>query len=353
MSSTRPGIRRAAGRARRLVRLAGLTALVAVSLAACGSGEGGASSGSAAASGGASGGGSGACSGCDTMIFGHPSETAGDVPLYVAQAQGFFAKNKINLKSMILPSAATMLVGLGKTYDFVPNFTPAEIVSYKQGLPITVISGSSTDTPQNASVGIVVRADEHITKLSQLVGKTVGCGSITGNLYEGFAADLAEHGINPTSVHGVTTDNASQLAQLKAGKLDAVVPNQPVLAEMLAAGMVALGDPMSAVGTPAYLSNYVANKTWATSHVDLIKRFRKSLDEAIVWMKAHPAGTQAVIEKQLDLTSSVAADVMKNLPGFSTAYPQEAVTEWQAALKKINGSNNSVTWADLTAGVFS
>jgi NitT/TauT family transport system substrate-binding protein len=329
---------------------AGAAALAALALAACSSGGGEGtpvSTASAAASS------SGSCSGCDTLIFGHPSETAGDVPLYVAQAEGIFAKNKINLVSKQLPSSATLLVGLGKTYDFVPNFTPAEVVSYKQGLPITVISGSSTDTPQTGSVGILVRPDEHITKLSQLVGKNVGCGSITGNLYQGFAADLIENGVQPSSVHGVTADNASQLALLKAGKLDAVVANQPVLAKMLAAGMVNLGDPMTAVGNPAYLSNYVANTTWAKAHADLLKRFRTSLDEAITWMNANPSGTQKIIEQTLGLTSSVGASVMKNLPSFSSEYPQAAVEQWQAALKKINGTNNSVTWQQLTAGLLS
>jgi NitT/TauT family transport system substrate-binding protein len=334
-------------RGARLGTAAGAAALAALALAACSSGGEGTPVSTASASASSS----GACSGCDTLIFGHPSETAGDVPLYVAEAKGFFTKNKINLESKQLPSSATLLVGLGKSYDFVPNFTPAELVSYKQGLPITVISGSSTDTPANGSVGILVRPDEHITSLKQLVGKNVGCGSITGNLYQGFSADLIDHGIQPTSVHGVTADNASQLAQLKAGKLDAVVANQPVLAEMLEAGMVNLGDPMTAVGNPAYLSNYVANTSWAKAHTDLLNRFRESLDEAVAWMKANPAGTQTILQNTLGLTDSVSTSVMKNLPSFGTAYPPAAVAQWQAALKKINGSSNSVTWDQLTAGL--
>lgn len=338
-------------RGARLGTMAGAAALAALAVAACSSGGEGTPAANTAAT--ASSSASGACSGCDTLIFGHPSETAGDVPLYVAEDEGIFAKNKINLQSMQLPSSATLLVGLGKSYDFVPNFTPAELVTLKQGLPITVISGSSTDTPADGSVGILVRPDEHITSLKQLVGKNVGCGSITGNLYQGFSADLIEHGIQPSSVHGVTTDNAAQLAQLKAGKLDAVVANQPVLAEMLAAGMQNLGDPMTAVGNPAYLSNYVANTAWAKAHAALLQRFRTSLQEAITWMNANPAGTQKIIEQTLGLSDSIGSAVMKNLPSFSADYPSAAVAQWQAALKKINGSNNSVTWNQLTAGLLS
>jgi taurine transport system substrate-binding protein len=148
---------------------------------------------------------------------------------------------------------------------------------------------------------LVVRADKHIDKPQDLVGKTMAApfGSTTHYM---TIAYLRSAGVDPTSVKLLDMAPNDAVAAWLRGDIDAAYVWEPALNKMVTNGGKILMDSgsMAKDGYPTWDIGVVMDD-FATQHPDLVTKFVKSECAAIDYWLTKPEQTAAIIAKELKL----------------------------------------------------
>lgn len=297
------------------------------------------------------GGGSGPnANGTFTITLGSVTPTANTINIFVAQQEGFLARNHLNLNFKLLSDSLTVMSGLGKSYEMAFGFLPQEIIARGQGIDLTLAAGAAYDDAAHPGSGLVVPAGSSIRSLPALAGRSVGCVGLTDDLYEGFQYELYKDGIDPAKVKGIAVPSAAQQAELTASKISAAVGTYPYITEMLKAGMKDLGDPLQAVGSTVLLTNIVTTTSFAASHPKQMAELRTALNETDAWIPAHESQVIPILVKWTG--QSEAAVKAAPLPGYSTTFTPAEFNQWITVLKTVVPNfHSTVTYQQLSAGM--
>jgi NitT/TauT family transport system substrate-binding protein len=292
------GVRRAA----RGIAAVALMGVLSLGAAACGSSDDSSDTGSTPASTG-----SATTSGeaAQLRIGYNPNPT--NTTIIVADKQGFFKKNGLDVKLTPLEAAAAQMPALGKQFDLLTTTSYDVVRGKAQNLNPVVVQGETMEKPGLESSVLVVPKD--ITSVEQLKGKKIAVPSLAGGLYGSVVMQLAKAGIGPNDVKFIQVPFPNMLDQLKAGRVDAAVTIVPFDGQMLAEGFTKLPDPILAVtgNKETMTAGWAADADWAADNQATIDKFKKAQEEALAWMKAHPDEAKQLLVTEFHLPQ-VAAD---------------------------------------------
>jgi NitT/TauT family transport system substrate-binding protein len=209
---------------------------------------------------------------------------------YVAQAQGFFAKEHLHVKFISMPNGLQTELGTtAGSIDFGFSSATDSIEAAAQHAPIHAIwsYGTKLDTQCIGAPGIKSPAD--------LIGKPVGS---TGT--DGFSITLLQACLEPAGVHldqvkPVKMTRAAFVPSMVAGKIDAAVfhaDDAYVITHQLKGASVLESEYQSMpdwwYGGVAMLDSY------GKAHHDVVVRFLKAMMMADRWMN-DPANNSALV----------------------------------------------------------
>ena len=217
------------------------------------------------------------------------------LPLYVAQAQGYFADAGLAPKivdcigghrclQLVLEGGAD----IATTADSPVMFRSFERDDY-------VVIGTFVTT--SADVKLVGRRSAGIGGPDQLRGKKIGV--VPGSSSQFFLdAYLLWHAIDPDSVDQVALQPDEMAAAMRAGKVAAVAAWEPVAFDT----MVALkGDatvlPNAGVYTLSF--NLVAQRRLAGARDPELVKLLRGVARAEAFIRQHPAESQAILRQRL------------------------------------------------------
>ncbi|HZO37244.1 MAG TPA: ABC transporter substrate-binding protein [Solirubrobacteraceae bacterium] len=252
------------------------------------------------------------------------------MPVFVADKKGLFTRNGLKVKLTGSPNLGTFAPALNRQYDIVFASSVDAIVAAGRGLNVVAFSGLSMETTKAKGLHLILGKDSGLTSASQLKGKTIGVPTLSGTLYVSTLAALLRAGVNPKDVTFREVPFPQQLDQLNAGRIDATAVAEPFAAQQRAAGNKSLGDPFLAVASPARSTMWITNKGWAAKNADAIARWRKTMGEAIAYIRAHPAEVRTIFEKALKLPAGATSH--SPLPSFQTKLTAAQLRPWVTAL---------------------
>ena len=273
------------------------------------------------------------------------NNTSSSLPAVVADKQGFFEKHGLEAELTVVNDISKVAPALGKQFDIGFGVQPSLIRAASQGLPIALVSGNAKTSDAKPDYVVMAKADSGIKGAKDLVGKNLGAPTLAGNVHQATLYWLKQEGVDPKSVTSVQTPNASMIDQLNAGLIDAAEMQQPFVKLAQDAGMVVVGNPLSAVGDPAYMSSWQAQRGWAEKNLDTIGKYKAALDEAIEWMASNEEATQKILAEHTGLSLDLLAG--SPMPEFSTESPDEAVEQWDPVLREVGDFTADVDYADL------
>jgi len=210
---------------------------------------------------------------------------------YVAQQQGFFAKEKLNVHFISMPNGLQTELGTtAGSIDFGFSSSTDSIEAAAQGAPIHAIwsYGTKLDTECIGAPGI--------TNARQLVGQPVGS---TGS--DGFSITLLQACLEPAGVHlsqvrQIDMTRAEFVPAMTAGKIKAAVfhaDDAYVITHQLKGATVLQAEyksrPQWWYGGVAVLDSF------AKSHKSVVERFLTAMMMADRWMN-NPANDKALID---------------------------------------------------------
>ena len=227
------------------------------------------------------------------------SITIGDMPIegsaliYIAEDQGFFKQNGLNVTIRDYDTGVAAINGLLNGDVDIANVAEYPLV----GLAFKKERIQAVGCIDKSKIEYIVgRKDHGIENISDLTGKKIGLPRGTlPEFYLGRFLDL--HGM---SIRDVTLINIPQLQTADAianGSVDAVVTREPYLSRIMEQhpnGTIS----WSVQSSQAVYSILICRNDWIKQHPDLVNRFLNSLAEADEYIVLHPDEAKALLQKR-------------------------------------------------------
>ncbi len=201
----------------------------------------------------------------------------------VARDEGIFAKHGldadvtlIGINTNIPPAIVSDSIQIGG-----PT-APVFLQAVSGGLDLVAVAGASVMDPAvSTSVAAVARTGVSIKSAKDFIGKKVGAPGIGAFLQVLFSKWLIDHGVDPKQVNFVEVTFPTMNDALKSGAVDAVVTAEPFITRIEKAGNGQVVTRYVAdLGRTDPIISYVATRSFAEQHPDVIKAFRESIAEA-------------------------------------------------------------------------
>ena len=239
--------------------------------------------------------------------------------ILIAQDQGFFANNGLEVIHKIYPSGVAALDGLlGGEIDLATGSEFAfvnQILAQQDVYTIAAISRSSIEY-------LVARLDRGIHSLSDLEGKTIGVP--LGSRPE-FALDRFFYfqGIDSSQVTLIHVPVNQSVDALVRGEVDAVAAWHPYIDQIEAS----MGDEVISWSVQEDQPSYtllMGRARWTQENRELIAQFLQSLVEVEGYLAENPEEARASLQKKLDYSDDYMDSVWPNY-SFSVMLDQALV----------------------------
>jgi NitT/TauT family transport system substrate-binding protein len=217
--------------------------------------------------------------------------------VYVAEDQGYFKKNGLNVTLKKYDSGGAAVPALLKNETDLALASEFVVVNniFKKGDVRTL---GSIDKFENMFV--IARKDRGIDKITDLRNRTVGVPEGTiADFYLGRYLNLHNMKLFDATFINIRPDHSEEA--LAAGEVDAVVTWHPYLDRI----SDRYDDQL--VMWPIQSSqltywNAVSRTDWVDSHQDAINRFLQSIAQAAEFATNHPQETKNIVQNELNYT---------------------------------------------------
>lgn len=258
--------------------------------------------------------------------FGNRSSREGDVvarvgylnivaslPLFIAEEKGFFDQEGVRISGQPVATSNQLVDGLAAgNLDVFPESSavPALAVELQSPGRLKVFSASAITrtTPFDA---LLVKQNSPIAKLSDLAGKKIGVfpGSTATVLLKKYLAD-SQVDVSKTIFIPMPAQN--QLTGLLEGSVDAVHAYEPTIAIALNKGGIRklFGSVYAEMLDPNPQGIAAVSTKFLAGHPQTAKKVIRSLERAMVFMRANEAEARQIMAKRLGLDESVAKSVV-------------------------------------------
>jgi len=278
-------------------------------------------------------------SGPDHLRIAYVPATTG-LPLVVAEKEGFFAANKLDVTLTQVDNISTVVPTLGRQFDISLGTATDLIRAGGAGIDIVQVAGNTLSTKADPFVKLIVPADSQIASISQINGKTVGSPTLSGVIHVAVLSWAKQHGVDPADIKGIQVPTPNLADQLKAGRVDAAEALEPVASQLIKAGNRSLGDPFASISDPLATNFWIANGAWARSHRPVVDRYVKALNEAKDFIAHNPAAARDILQKYTNLPQAVASTVP--LPVYDFTIRTQDLDTWVKVLRDVDAFTGQV-----------
>ncbi|HEY0248202.1 MAG TPA: ABC transporter substrate-binding protein [Gryllotalpicola sp.] len=274
------------------------------------------------------------------------NNTPDSIPIIVAQKQGYFKEQHLDVTTTTLSDITVVPSLLGKQYDVGFTVAPILIRAVSQGVAAKMIAGNDGDSAEDEGVQMYV--GKGITSIKDLEGKRIGSPTLTGNINLATKAWLAKNGVDVSKVQFVQVPTPNMTDQLKADQIDGAELQDPFINTAKADGLTSLGDPERAL-TDDYLGGtyWAASNAWISSSPKAVSEFRAALKEADDWIAKNP---DQAYQEIADYTK-VTVDVAKRSPiaSFTTDVSAADLKIWGDTMKQYGGFTADIDYDTIVA----
>jgi len=210
------------------------------------------------------------------------------LPLYVAQSQGYFAAEGLQVEFIPAASAAErdQLMQAGQI-DGLINDLVSTVLYNRDGVRVVIVRFARTATSEDPAYRILASGDSGFTRAQDLAGVPIGLSQ--GTVIE-YVTDrlLQAEGLAPEEIQTVAVPKiADRMALLESGELQAATLPDPLSSLALQAGARLILDDTA---HPEYGTSVLAfSKAVVDQSPRAIAAFLRAVEKATVEVNADPS----------------------------------------------------------------
>lgn len=252
------------------------------------------------------------------------SSSAG-LPALVAQQQGFFEDEGLEIEFTAVPNPVTGLQVLGTDFDIVAVTATDVALAAANGRDIQTFSAAYRDSSETQQFDLLAAGG--VTDVEGLRGKIIGVPALSGVVYFSVVNMLAAEGVGVDEVNIVQVAFSDVGAQLEAKVIDAAVSTQPFTAPLLEDESISsLGDPLLTIADPVLFGLWAATGAWLSENAEAAASYRSAIEKANAWIEENDAQAREILMKDLGQPEQAAASVV--LPQWTTELSAEDLQPW-------------------------
>ncbi|MEC7762096.1 MAG: ABC transporter substrate-binding protein [Pseudomonadota bacterium] len=253
------------------------------------------------------------------------------LPLYAADAQGFFEKRGLSVELQLTPVGSTIPAALLSESLTVGTLTPSIfLLGNAGGLDLDIIAAASFLSSAKTTAGAASSADTPLSAPEDFVGKRVAAPGLNSIQHVLFQKWLGEAGVDPRDVSFVEAPFPQMGDMLKGGTVDAALMVEPFLSRAQASG-VAAAPVVFAPEERTLEAFYAISARVAEAHPDSVALFREAIVEGTEWVAANEDAARTLQTTYLKLPEEVAATVP--LPEFGAEIAASDLDWWIASMQ--------------------
>jgi NitT/TauT family transport system substrate-binding protein len=267
-------------------------------------------------------------------------------PFFVALKRGIFKKHGLDVKVTYVFTGSGLMASLTSGQaDFATNSVTAGITAINNGLPIKMLA-SADIVPLKGNTEVLVKQDSSIRNWRDLEGKTVATVNLQGLFHLGLAAAVEKAGGDPKSIRAVPMSPVDEGPALEAGRLDAVVLQDPFLTQAKQRfNFRSLGNPYTAVSYRVPAGAIFASNKTIEEKPGLVRTFTKAWKDAADYARTHPKLARQVVPKYTGITNEVAVKI--TLPIYDTTLSAAMLGPMMRQMKRYGWLDNIPSYQQL------
>ncbi|NOY90303.1 MAG: ABC transporter substrate-binding protein [Deltaproteobacteria bacterium] len=220
------------------------------------------------------------------------------LPVFVAQERGIFARHGIHAELQMYDTAQPLMQALVEGRVDVAGYTALPIAfngMLRSGTPLYFLTAMVEDDAHPISYLLRRKAPDGaaptLRRVEDLRGRRVGI--LPTVAYRAWLrAILTAHHVPIESVVVQPIAPLMQAEALAAGGVDALFTNDPAATAALASGtaerLTTGAEVPRVMGSPFLFGSFNVRKRWGDARPGTLERLRAALDEAVVFVNAHP-----------------------------------------------------------------
>ena len=228
-----------------------------------------------------------------------------DVVMFLAESQGFFAKNGLDVNIQPFNTGDALVAAvLGGDIEFGSINTMSLALARQNGAPLKVIAPGAEYSSKSPTTQMMVLKSSPIATAKDLNGKTVGINVLKGIAHVSAIAWIDKHGGDSKSVKFLEMPFPLMPPALTSNRVDAAVIAEPALTASKADSRV-LGNSYDGFAPNWMIDMYVASETWIKANPDDVHRIRAAISATAAWANTHHAESAPVLAKISKLDEAV------------------------------------------------
>ena len=266
----------------------------------------------------------------------------------VAQEQGFFAENNLDVELTPATNISEIIPTLGQQTEISLGTATDLIRAADSGLDVVQILGNTIDTEDNPFVRVIVPADSGIESVTDLEGRRVSSPTLSGVINVATRYWAQQEGIDPDSIEVVQVPPPATVEQFNGGQVDAAQALEPFASALVGQGNVSIGDPFASIGLPLATNFWIANGQWAADNPDAVAAFRASLEQAQAFIESNEAEARAILMGYTGMPEPVATNA--KLPTFNLDIRTDDLSRWVEVLVSLGDFEGEIDVTGLVLG---
>lgn len=240
--------------------------------------------------------------------------------IYLAQQEGIFEREGLNIETQIIQNAAAMVPSVinGQLAIGTGSGTPF-LNAVSRNVPISIAAPACNNpaTPEEDTLGVVVAEDSDIQNIGDLAGKTIALNAVGSQPHIAIEKMLMDLGSDLEDVDYAPMPMADSITAVRQGRVDAAAIAEPFVTIAELEGL----RHLSAVYSLAFDGAGVESVFYAADEVisarqDEFDAFSRATIEANQMANDDPQLAQSILTKYLDMDPDIASAMV--IPEFAT-----------------------------------
>lgn len=257
---------------------------------------------------------------------------ADTAPIYVGDAQGFFADEGLDLTIETATGGAAIVPAVvSGDYQFGFSNQLSLMVAADKGLDIKMVSSAVATTGDTSKDmgAVITKADSGISTPADLAGKTVSSNSV-GNINDTAVRSVVdESGADSSTIDFVEVPFPDAIAAVENDQVDAAFVVEPFITAATDAGLKVVSYAYADFDPKLDIAAYFA---LSSVDSDLLKKFQAAMNKSLEFSDANPDVVREVMGTYTKTDSEILAKI--TLPKYPTEFDRASSEKLAAAAEK-------------------
>jgi NitT/TauT family transport system substrate-binding protein len=237
---------------------------------------------------------------------------ANAAPLYVADEQGFFREEGIEIEPQLAQSGnelATALMAGESQFAFL-GYVPV-ITARSKGLPLKIIANADNgaETAEDEWQVIMSAKGSDVREPADLAGKTLALNALKGVGEVAVKAALEAEGVDPDSVKLTEIPFPEMPAALEKGRVDAIWAPEPFLTQVLGQGGNEVLAPYISLAPLFPNGAYATSDKYLGESQEVVEGFARAINKGLEYATDNPDAARKTITTFTKIPPEVVDDI--------------------------------------------